>query len=87
MLRNFYKRKLMSVAMKVWLILFGILFYSHLDAQYFGGNPAGQKWLQIQTDSVSVIFPKGMEYAAKRIINFSSRIQQNDPSGLGNHQR
>lgn len=87
MLRNFYKRKLMSVAMKVWLILFGILFYSHLDAQYFGGNPAGQKWLQIQTDSVSVIFPKGMEYVAKRIINFSSRIQQNDPSSLGNHQR
>ena len=69
------------------MLLFGLFFFSQLDAQYFGGNPKGQKWLQYNTDSVRVIFPQGMELAAKRILHNAASIQQNDRSSLGVAQR
>jgi hypothetical protein len=73
--------------MKHLMVLLGLLFFSQLDAQYFGGNPAGQKWLQYNTDSVRIIFPHGMESAAKRILKNAASIQQNDRSSLGAAQR
>ena len=73
--------------MKYLMLLFGLFFFSQLDAQYFGGNPKGQKWLQYNTDSVRVIFPQGMELAAKRILHNAASIQQNDRSSLGVAQR
>jgi hypothetical protein len=72
---------------KYLLILFGMLFCSHVGAQVFGGNPPKLKWLQYDTDSVRVIFPNGMEASAKRIIENAAKIRQNDKSSLGNHQR
>jgi hypothetical protein len=73
--------------MKQLMIFFGLVLFSQLDAQYFGGNSVGQKWLQYSTDSIRVIFPKGLESIAKRVIDNASRIQQNDPSSLGSQQR
>ncbi|MEI6087011.1 MAG: hypothetical protein WCR66_05455 [Bacteroidota bacterium] len=72
---------------KYLLFLMGLLFCSQVGAQIFGGNPAKQKWLQYDTDSVRVIFPHGMEDAAMRIVKNSSKIQQDDKSSLGSRQR
>jgi hypothetical protein len=72
---------------KYFLFFIGLLFCSHLIAQIFGGNPAKQKWLQYNTDSIRVIFPHGMETAAQRIIVNASKIRQNDNSSLGAQQR
>jgi hypothetical protein len=72
---------------KYLLFLIGVLFSNLIGAQIFGGNPAKLKWLQYNTDSVRVIFPHGMEDAAKRIIENATRIRQNDKSSLGDRQR
>jgi len=57
------------------------------SAQYFGGNPIGQKWLQYNSDAARVIFPIGMEASAKRIIVNAASIREKDPSSLGLKQR
>jgi hypothetical protein len=72
---------------KYFLFLMGLLFCSQILAQIFGGNPAKQKWLQYDTDSVRVIFPQGMENAARRIITNSAKIRKDDKSSLGGLQR
>jgi hypothetical protein len=69
------------------MFLFGLIYFCPVDAQVFGGNPASQKWLQYDTDSVRVIFPYGMVSAAKRLINNATNIQLNDRSSLGHQQR
>jgi hypothetical protein len=69
------------------LFIIGMLFCSQIGAQIFGGNPSKYKWLQFDTDTVKVIFPHGMENAAKRIIENVSKIQQGDKSSLGGSQR
>ena len=73
--------------MKYLLFLIGLIYFSQVGAQVFGGNPAREKWLQYNTDSIRVIFPHGMEAAAKRIIKNASNIRVADKSSLGNYQR
>ncbi len=46
------------------------------NAQNFGGNPP-QKWAQINTDTVRVIFPRGMEQAANRVASVAAYLQRN----------
>ncbi len=72
---------------KYLLFFIGILFCTQIEAQIFGGNPAKQRWLQYDTDSVRVVFPGGMETAAKRIVVNAQRIRQFDNSSLGDRQR
>ena len=40
-------------------------------AQVFGGHPPSQKWLQINTDSVRVIFAPGLEKMAGEIVDIT----------------
>lgn len=73
--------------LKYLLVLILLFLSGYIEAQIFGGNPAGQKWLQYHSDSVRVIFPSGMEDAAQRIILHAKQIRENDKSSLGNKFR
>lgn len=44
-----------------------LVFPSCLWAQRFGGTPPSVKWKQIQTDTVRIIFPSGMDSQAQRV--------------------
>jgi hypothetical protein len=46
-------------------------------AQNFGGNPP-QKWAQVNTPSVKVIFPKGLDSIANRVASVAQYLQKND---------
>lgn len=73
--------------MKYILIALFLLNGNNIFSQEFGGNPAKTKWLQVDTDSIRVIFPKGMEDAARRIVRNAAIIQYQDKSSLGSGQR
>jgi hypothetical protein len=55
------------------LILFLIPFLQ-LRAQRFGGNPPSVKWEQIDSDTVRVIFPRGLEREAGDVANIIHRL-------------
>lgn len=58
-----------------------------LSAQRFGGNPSRQRWKQIDTDTVRVIFPEGNEKQAQKIAGIIHRLQQNNFNSLGSELR
>jgi hypothetical protein len=54
------------------------LFYSCFfvvicQCQQFGGEPASVKWKQLNTDTLRVIFPTGLNSVAKRIATLLNR--------------
>ena len=71
------------------LLLFYFLFFSFylVNAQQFGGNPSSVKWKQINTDTVKVIYPEGLDSAAQRIANVTHSLQRNYTTGIGNKLR
>lgn len=56
-------------------------------AQEFGGNPASLHWKQINTDTLRVIFPEGLDQKAKRIASIVQFLQKNKTGALGNEFR
>jgi hypothetical protein len=54
-----------------------------LFSQQFGGNPPGIKWKQIDTDTVRIIFPEGMDSTAQRVSNIIHYLAKNGPAKLG----
>lgn len=48
----------------LWVL---VCFQTALHAQEFGGNRFSTRWQQINTDTVRVIFPKGLDSAATRV--------------------
>lgn len=56
-------------------------------AQQFGGHPPSTRWRQVNTDSVRVIFPAGLESAGKEVAGIISRIGQQPQGLLGNRLR
>lgn len=59
----------------------------HLSAQRFGGNPSNQRWKQIDTDTVRVIFPEGNEKQAQKIAKIVHGLQQHNLNSLGTDLR
>jgi hypothetical protein len=51
--------------------------------QRFGGNPSSVKWKQINTDTLRVIYPEGLDSAAQRVANVTSTLQHNYTTGIG----
>ncbi len=49
----------------------------------FGGHPPSVKWMQIDTDILRVIYPKGQEKEAKRISNLINYLHQNHLTTVG----
>jgi hypothetical protein len=70
--------------MKKLVLLCCLAFLSLcLQAQVFGGNPPSLKWNQINTDTVRIIFPEGMDSTAQRISNVVHYLAKNNPAKLG----
>ena len=69
-------RRLLCLAMAVVLV-------QQVTAQQFGGNPPSLKWQQINTDTVRVIFPKGMDAQGKRVTDIVQQISRYHRSSIG----
>ena len=52
-------------------------------AQVFGGNPPSVRWRQIDTDSVRVIFPRGLESGARRVAATVSYLDHHNRVSIG----
>lgn len=70
--------------MRLFAYLFLILFPANLLAQAFGGNPPSLKWHQINTDTVRVLFPAGLEKEGQRVANIVSYLDANNRGSIGN---
>lgn len=67
--------------------LFILIFFAGplwLSAQQFGGNPPSQKWKQINTDAVKVIFPAGLDSQANRVASIIDYLYSNRQLSEGN---
>lgn len=58
-----------------------------LSAQQFGGNPPSLKWQQINTDTIRVIFPKGMTNAGERVSNITHYLNRYTRTSIGPLER
>ncbi|MBL0335205.1 MAG: hypothetical protein IPP73_07785 [Chitinophagaceae bacterium] len=70
--------------MKSPLIILLLLLSATGQAQVFGGTPPEQKWKQINTDTVRVIYPTGLDSQANRISSIVHYLAAVKPFSLGN---
>lgn len=56
-------------------------------AQQFGGNQPSLQWRQIDTDTVRVIFPAGMEAAGRRVADIVHTIARSHHATIGDRVR
>lgn len=68
-------------------VIFFVFAVCNLNAQQFGGNPSSVKWMQVNTDTVRVIFPQGYDAKAQRIANIIHSLQQNHSHSIGDKIR
>jgi hypothetical protein len=69
-------------------IVFSVLLIWQLKAQRFGGNPTSLKFYQLNTDTVRIIFPKGLEKQAREAAWLSHQLVRDSfSSSLGNKLR
>lgn len=68
-------------------LLCAMLLCFNSEGQQFGGNPASIQWRQVNTDTVRVIFPKGMEMHAGRLTTVIHDLQKNHAATIGNRLR
>ena len=54
------------------------------SAQEFGGNPPSIRWRQVNTDTVRVIFPEGMDSLAQRVAAISLKLASLTRESIGN---
>jgi hypothetical protein len=76
------KTKLRLVPLLVLIFLSGLAI-----AQSPAGFPPSTKWKQINTDTVRVIFTKGAEDEANRIVTLIQKAASDSPYSLGNRFR
>lgn len=69
------------------IYLISLLFAVSLKAQQFGGNPPSIKWKQINTDTVRVIFPAGLEQLAQQVATISTDLSKATLSSIGDRIR
>jgi len=67
-----------------YLVLIIVLVLTGFDVygQSFGGTPNRIKWVQIETDTVQVIFPEGMDFWGQRVANLTTFMAQKNDSSL-----
>ncbi|SFW14648.1 hypothetical protein SAMN05661012_00232 [Chitinophaga sancti] len=82
-----YCQSIPTNVMRLFAYLLLILFPASLFAQVFGGNPPSLKWHQINTDTVRVIFPAGLEKQGRRVANIVNYLDANTRGSIGNRKR
>lgn len=70
--------KKISTIISIWLSL-----SFNVNSQQFGGNAPSLKWKQINTDTVRVIFPAGLEKQAARVASLSCALQKSTQNSIG----
>src|ERR1051325_10896054 len=70
---------------RIFIALALCLISCSLFSQQFGGNPPSIKWRQINTDSLRVIFPVGLDSQAQRVASIIHYLAANKPFSLGNN--
>ena len=73
--------------MKRLFALLLLLLPLTISAQHFGGNPPSLKWRQINTDTVRVIFPAGLEPQGRRVSDIVHYLNRYTRSSIGNRQQ
>ena len=69
-----------------FILFYFLLFTFYIsNAQQFGGEPSSVKWQQVNTDTIRIIFPKGLDSVAKRIATITSKEQQQYNTTIGKH--
>lgn len=64
-----------------------LLFAISLNAQQFGGIPPSIKWKQINTDTLRVIFPAGLEQQAQQVADLSISLSKQTIGSIGGRIR
>ncbi|MGJ7032885.1 TolB family protein [Niabella hirudinis] len=64
------------------ILLLGVV--TGAGAQQFGGNPPSVRWRQISTDTVRVIYPRGLDSTARRVAAIVHRLAAGTYHPLGN---
>jgi len=75
--------------MKNFLLFFFLIYALNSSAQFFestGTIPPGIKWKQINTDTVRVVFPNGLESKAQRLTNLIHYLAKNNKTSIGEKQ-
>src|SRR5438046_2915458 len=67
------------------LLIFLILYFPCISpAQQFGGNPPSLHWRQINSDTVRIIFPVGLDSQARRVASLVHYLAFQKPASIGN---
>lgn len=70
-----------------FVLISQLFFKSDGIAQNFGGNSWSQRWHQIDTDTVRVIYPAGTEAQAQRAANMVHYVNQYHSHSIGDLHR
>jgi hypothetical protein len=74
--------------MKKFLILIVALITANtIFSQQFGGNPSSLKWVQLNTNEVKIIFPKGLDTAAQRTAAIAHYLNTTTLETAGNKRK
>jgi hypothetical protein len=68
---------------KLSIACFFVLVANLTMAQTFGGNPPSHKWKQLDTDTVRIIFPSGLDSQASRTASIVHYLAAQKPVSLG----
>lgn len=69
------------------IILLCLIISTSLAQGTVSGNPASEKWMQINTDTVRVIFPGYMSAKAQRVSDYVHHLAANNAESLGGKVR
>lgn len=70
--------------MRRWIIAWFIIGIVKItNAQEFGGNRFSMRWKQIKTDTARIIYPEGVEAAAKRVATIIHNVAADSTHILG----
>lgn len=70
------------------MLVLGILAGMHAaTAQEFGGTPPDLHWEQINTDTLRVIFPRGLETEAQQVANICTYLNRHTRASIGGLQK
>ena len=64
-------------------IFINLCMHHLVVAQQFGGTPFSTKWQQINTDTVRILFPQGLDSTAQRIASLVHYLQKNYSHSIG----
>lgn len=77
------KIKMEAFCKLAFIIIAILLLTAKTDAQQFGATPSSIKWQQINTDTVSVIYPAGIDSIAQRVAALTTYEARNYQGTIG----